>query len=308
MFKKYLKLFLKLVVSGFFLFWVIYKVDWISVLRDVERIKWPYLIIYVIAVLVGMAICAHKWRILASFKKIELSFNDYFKFYLAGTFINNFMPSFIGGDTFKAYETGKPQGKYIEAASSVMMDRITGLFAATLLAIVFSLLNLKTVLANPALAIVNLAVILSFSLDILIMLIRRKKFWSRFKRFFPDKFVDFMIDLGTYSGEHSVMKKAILWGIAFDFIGIALANYILFAALGLHIGLVNYLSVIFLISIIASVPISVNNIGIKEWAYITFFGAFGLPISAVVTVAIISRFIQMFLSFFAMPVYLRRNK
>jgi uncharacterized protein (TIRG00374 family) len=307
--KKYTKLIIKAVISVFFLFWVIYKVDWLSVWGYLRVINLVYLVGYILAVLLGMAICAHKWRTLANFKEIDLNFGHFFKYYLAGTFINNFMPSFIGGDTFKAYETGKLDGgRYIEAASSVAMDRITGVFAATLLALVFTLLNLRLVLANPVLLIVNLIVLLSFSIDIIIMIVRRKDFWSRFKKYFPEKFVAFMIDLGSYSSEHGVIKKTVLWGMTFDIVGIALANYILFASLGIKVGIVNYLSVIFLISIISSVPISINNVGIKEWAYITFFGLFGLTSASVVTVAILSRFIQMAISFFAMPVYLKSKK
>ncbi|MDR3583417.1 MAG: lysylphosphatidylglycerol synthase transmembrane domain-containing protein [Candidatus Pacebacteria bacterium] len=306
--KKYTKRILKTIVSLIFLFWVIFKVNWAYAWKSFLTINAYYLIAYILVIILGMFICAYKWQILAKYKEINLNFGHFFKFYLAGTFINNFMPSFIGGDTFKAYETGKTDGRYIEAASSVMMDRITGLFAATILAIIFTLLNLKTVLGSPVLIIVNLAVLLSFSIDITIMLVRKKAFWSRFKKYFPEKFVAFMIDLGTYNGDHSVMNKTILLGMLFDFVGIALANYILFAALGIKIGMINYLSVIFLISIISSVPITINNIGIKAWSYIAFFGVFGLDSSLVATVSVLSSVIQVVISLFALPVYLRSKK
>lgn len=306
--KKYLKLFLKILVSAFFLFWVIFKVDWLSVWKNIRSVDPYYLVAYILAVIFGMAICAYKWKILANYKEIKMSFGNFFKFYLTGTFINNFMPSFIGGDTFKSYEAGKPQGKYLEAASSVMMDRITGLFGATILALIFTLINLKKVTENSTLLVVNIIVFLSFVVDIFIAVIRKKSFWSRFKKYFPDKIVAFIIDLGTYSQNFKIFKKSVFLSFAFDFVGIALANYILFAAIGIKIGLWDYLSVIFLISIISSVPISINNIGIKEWAYITFFGAFGLSADSVITVAIVGRFIQMFISFFALPVYLKSRK
>ena len=211
----------------------------------------------------------------------------------------------VGGDTFKAYEIGKPQGRYIEAASSVIMDRITGLFGATILALVFTALNFTHVFSNRTLVIANLIIALSFLFDIIIMKVRKKPFWGRFKKYFPDKIVDFMIDLGTYNNDRRVFKKVILLSFVFYVVGVALANYILFYALGIKINPIDYLSVIFLISIVSSVPVSINNIGIKEWAYIAFFGAFGVSASAAVTVAIISRFIQMFISFFALPVYLK---
>ena len=308
MFKKYIKRILKVIISAAFLFWVIFKVDWLNVLKNFESIRWPFMAAYILAVMIGMLICAYKWKTLANYKEIELPFGDFFKYYLTGTFINNFMPSFIGGDTFKAYETGKAQERYIEAASSVMMDRITGLFGATILTIIFTLLNFRQVIGNKVLVIANSLVLLSFLFDIFIMKIRHRLFWTRFKKYFPDKFVAFMIDLGTYNNDRRVFRKVTVLAFVFYFIGVALANYILFTALGIKIGMLDYLSVIFLISIVSSIPISINNIGIKEWAYIAFFGAFGVSATAAVTVAIISRFIQMFISFFALPVYLRARK
>lgn len=306
--KKYLKIVLKATVSLAFLFWVVYKVNWSSVLSDVAKVDFFYLVLYTLVVLLGMIICAYKWKILANFKGINLSLGDFFKLYLTGTFINNFMPSFIGGDTFKAYETGKTDGRYIEAASSVTMDRITGLLGATILALVFSLFNFSRVFSNPILFTVNIIILFSLSFDVFIAKIRHHSFWSRLGKFFPEKFVDFIIDLGTYNSNSKILQKTIILAIIFDFLGIALANYILFLALGVRIGILDYLSVVFLISIISSVPISVNNIGIKEWAYITFFGVFGLSSSSVITVAIVSRFVQMFISFFALPIYLKARR
>ena len=308
MYKKYIKLVLKIAISSIFLFWVVFKVDWASVINSIKSVSIFYLAIYVMIVLLGMVISSYKWQILADFKEIKLKFSNFFKFYLAGTFINNFMPSFIGGDTFKAYKIGKPQGRYIEAASSVAMDRITGLVGATVLALLFSLLNIKKIADSPILLIVNLIIFLSLLLDIFIAWIRKKSFWFRFKKYFPDKFAAFVIDLGTYNNNSNILSRAITWSLFFNLIGVALSNYILFMAFGINISLINYLSVIFLVSIVSSIPISINNIGIKEWAYITFFGVFGLSASPVVAVAIVSRFIQMLISFFALPVYLRREK
>lgn len=306
--KKYIKLFLKILVSLFFLFWVIFKVDWNEVILDIRFIDIGYLAAYILTVLLGMIISTYKWKVLSNFKEIYLSFGDFFKYYLAGTFINNFMPSFVGGDTFKVYETGKARGKYIEAASSVLMDRITGLFGATILALVFTLLNIKDVIESKTLIIVNLIILLSFAFDILISKIKKYLFWRHFKKYLPEKIISFVIDLGTYNDNSKILKKSVYLSFLFSFVGVALSNYILFLAMGVKIDMLDYLSVIFLISIVASVPVSINNIGIKEWAYITFFGVFGLEATQVVSVAIISRFIQMFISFFALPTYLRRSK
>lgn len=307
--KKYLNFFLKLSVSLGFLAWIILKTDWNQVLFYLDKIAAWKLVIYILFILLGIVISAHKWKLLAEFKNIKHnSFGDYYRFYLTGTFINNFMPSFIGGDTFRAYQIGKPEKKYIEAASSVMADRITGFIGMTILALFFSLLNLQTVLQNKILLVINLFLIFSLLIDIAAAKTRDCKFWEKFTNHIPQKIARFIFETQEYGASPRILAKTIFWGMIFQVIGVALANYILFWVLGIKISPLNYLSVIFLISIISSIPISINNIGLKEWAYLTFFGIYGLNASAAVTVAILSRLIQMLISFFALPAYLSRTK
>lgn len=306
--KKKIKLIIKLLVTLGFLAWVILKVDWEQVLFYLGAITLWKLALYALLIVVGIGISSYKWKLLAEFKGLRHNFGDYYRFYLTGTFINNFMPSFIGGDTFKAYETGRPEKKYIEAASSVMADRITGLIGMTILALFFSLLNLKNVLGNHFLLLINLALALSLFLDILIAKTRNFRAWKKFLDRLPQKIARFIIEVQDYSNDSGILTKAIFFGIIFQFIGVAVANFMLFWALGIQISLFNYLSVIFLISLISSIPISINNIGVKEWAYVTFFGIYGLDASAVVTVAILSRVIQMVISFFALPTYIKNKR
>jgi len=305
---KYTKLILKVAVSLFFIWLIFFSVDWLEVAENIRKINGFYLVAYIIVIILGIAISSYKWKILADFKGIKLNFVNFFKLYLTGNFINNFMPSFIGGDVYKAYSLGKPEKKYIEASSTVVMDRITGLFGAIFLALVFSLLNIKEVLSSHVLIVVNLIVVGSFLAIIFLLIIKKMTFWNQLKKYFPQKLIAFMADLKTYNGNSGIIQRSIIWAFVFDFVGIALANFILFTALGIKIGILDYLSIIFLISIIASIPVSINNIGLKEWAYIAFFGALNLNPPAIVTVAIVSRFIQMLISFLALPFYLKRDK
>lgn len=305
---KYLKLILKILVSLGFVTWLILKTNWSEVLFYIKEVSVWKLLLYVFFILLGILVSAYKWKILTGFKKINYSLWDHFRFYQAGTFINNFLPSFIGGDTFRAYQVGQKEKKYVEAVSTVLIDRITGFVGSTILVVFFSLLNFRTILQNRTLLIVVLLVLSTFLLDFFIIIVKRFSFWKKFSRFFPQKILLLFSELDGYSGGSHILPKTIGWSMLFGVIGVAIPNYILFWALGLHINILDYLSVIFLISIITAVPISVNNIGVKEWAYVTFFGAFGVNSAAVVTISILSRFIQMIISFFALPTYLKSRK
>ena len=304
--KKLVTISLKVIVSVGFLVLVIYQTNWLEVYENLQTINAWWLVLYTIVLLIGIFISSYKWKILTAFKGIHSSHWNFFKLYLIGTFINNFMPSFIAGDAFKAYQIGNPKDKYAEATSAVLMDRITGFVGATILAIAFSVLNYKAILSNNILIWINILLILSFGVDIFIAGLKRiRPLKNWILKVTPEKIIHFLRELYSYNNKDRVITKSIWLSILFSIVGVAILNYILFLALGVQIGTLNYLSVIFLISIISALPISINNIGLKEWAYITLFGLFGVNTSAVVTVAIISRFMQMLVSFLALPSYLK---
>ncbi len=305
---KIVKFILKATVSLGFVVYVIFKVDWKDVWSGILSVSWWQAIVYVLVLLFGMLVSSYKWKILTEYKNFKISLFEHFKFYLSGTFINNFMPSFVGGDAYKAYQIGKKDGRFTEAASTVFADRITGLLGAMIMALFFSVLNIMDVIKSSTLVIVNGLIILSFLLDIVLARMKNSEFWRRiFLKFLPEKIICLLREISDYSKNKQLIKKTVFLAMIYDLIGIALVNYVLFWSLGIHINMQDYLSVIFLTSIVASIPVTVNNIGIKEWSYIAFFGAVGIPSSPVITVAILSRILQMVVSFFALPMYLKNS-
>ena len=307
--KKIVKTILKIAVSLFFVVLVVYKTNWPEVLYYLKKIQLWQIFIYIMVYAISIAISSYKWKMLAEFKGIKNHFNTYFKLYLTGTFINNFMPSFVAGDAYKAYEIAGPEKKYMQASSTVIMDRITGLIGAMVLALVFSALNYKVLLQNDLLIFIDALIVLSLCTDVAIAGLKKIPALRSFvMRILPEKAVVFMQQIYNYSNNTAIIKKAVLWGMAFSVIGVAFLNYILFWGLGVKVDFLDYMSVIFLISIVSALPVTVNNIGLKEWAYITFFGIFGVSSGAVVAISVISRFLQMAVSFVALPAYLKSRK
>jgi uncharacterized protein (TIRG00374 family) len=263
----------------------------------------------VLVLISSLVIASYKWKMLAQFKGLDFSLRHFFNLYLAGTLINNFMPSFVAGEAYKAYEIAKPQKKYFEATSTVIMDRLTGLAAAMILALVFSVMNYKVLFRNNFLMTVDVLIIISLLIDIAIAQLKKISLLRRWvMKILPDQAVRFLQHIYNYSNNTSIIKKAVLWSILYSFIGVAFLNYILFWALGISVGFVNYMSVIFLISIISSLPITIDSIGLKEWAYIALFGLFGVGSGAALAVSVISRFLQILVSLGALPFYLKNKK
>ncbi|NTV41279.1 MAG: flippase-like domain-containing protein [Candidatus Moranbacteria bacterium] len=303
---KIFKFFLKLAVSLVFVAWLILKVNWREVLGYALKISWWQIVLYVAVLLLGMMISAYKWRVLAQFKDFDFPLVRYFQFYLTGTFLNNFFPSFIGGDTYRAYQLGKSERKYVSATATVVMDRVTGLLGAMILSVVFAIVNWRAVWQHQILLLIVAVAVAVLIGTLGVGVIVRFSFWKKLAEHTPKKVLEVIKDFVEYQGS-AALKKSIFFSVIYGLVGLGLVNWVLFSALGIQIGIINYLTVIFLVSIVSSIPVSVNNIGIKEWAYVTFFGFFGVSASAVVTIAIISRVLQMLVSFVALPMYLKNK-
>ena len=306
--KKLVKFLFKVLGSLFFVWWIVFKVNWAEVWMYLQKVSWWQIGLYILFYIVGMFFSSYKWKFLATHKKIHLPLISFFKSYFTATFINNFMPSFVGGDSFKIYQIGRLAGKYKETASSVIMDRLTGLWGAMVLALIFAIFNFSNIIQNKILLIINVVIFGGLIFWFLLLeFFKKREIRTPVKKI--DKTLNMVInEVNRYNGKSNEIWKAVLLSFPFNFIGLAGANYILFLVMGIQVGFLNYLSVIFLISIVSSVPVTINNIGIKEWAYISFFGFFGASSSAVISVAILSRVIQMVLSFLALPIYLSEKK
>jgi len=123
--------------------------------------------------------------------------------------------------------------------------------------------------------------------------------------FLPDKIINFLEELADFGSDLKIFGRAMIYSFLFNLIGVGLANLILFWSLGINIDLLDYFSVIFLISIVASIP---AGVGLKEWAYIAYFAPLGISILGAVMVAILNCFLQGLVNLAALPIYLKSKK
>lgn len=304
---KRVKFFAKTGVSAILFFWVVMKVDWKSAWGYVEQVRISFLLLYVMLLFLGMGISSYKWRILTRYKGFKKSFRWHFQTYLAGTFVNNFFPSTIGGDAYRILELGvSSDGKRSPAVSTIFFDRLTGLWALALLGCIFSLFQYQEMIQHFFWVLVVVVMGLFLVADIFLTFDSGGVF-TRWGRRISESFGNLLEEMEKFR-DRKVVARTFSFSIIFMIVGVGFSNYVLFHAFGLPIGIWQFLSVIFVINAVSALPISVNNIGIKEWAYFIFFGYLGLSTDVAVTVAIVSRFVQMLLSFLALPGYIKGKR
>lgn len=284
--------------------WLVWRINWGEVLLRILEVDVPYLSLYVALLLSGIAISARKWQIIAQAKGFERPYRDFFRAYLTGTFINNFLPSTVGGDTYRTLWLGRRDGALSPAISTTLFDRFTGLWAAMVFAFLFSLFHLPLVFGNPVWLSLILIIFILLSIDLSFPFIRKHETIRRLFAKLPEKLQYLIREIVNYP-LHRTVIPALGLSLVFNFVGVGLANLVLFWALGGEVHIIQYLGVIFLVTIVSNIPVSINNIGLKEWAYATFFGFLGASVEAAVAVAVTSRLIQMIVSFAAIPFYLR---
>lgn len=103
-------------------------------------------------VFLNLFFASERWRILIRSQGLEAKTGSVLKLSLIGTFFNFAMPGGVGGDVVKAYYFTKDQpGSKVVAVTSVLMDRILGLFAMVFLALVVMIYDLQHIVRTPTL-------------------------------------------------------------------------------------------------------------------------------------------------------------
>lgn len=302
--KKNLLMLGKIVVTVGLVYWLIERVDWNGVRAELSEVSWLLLGLYVVFQLTGNVISARKWQIIAEYKGLGFTLKEGFFTYLTGAFINNFLPSTIGGDAYRGLWLAKRSGARAAALSTVVFDRFIGLWTTALLALIFSFVLWPHIFTSLPLLVTLVALFGFLLVDLVITYLYCQSWFQGFiAKLSFQKLRRFLQEIIFYTKKH-VWVRTSVWSSLFIFVGLGLSNFTLFHALGSEITFLPFFSAILLVAIVSNIPISINNIGIKEWAYVVFFGLIGVSTETAVTAALLSRFIQMILSFIALPQYL----
>ena len=96
---------IKCVVSGSLIYWIVRGSNLGEIFMAVRSANTPLLLLGFSLNFVGIYVSAHRWRVLLKAQGVNVSFPFLLKSYLVGIFFNNFLPSTIGGDAVRAYDS-----------------------------------------------------------------------------------------------------------------------------------------------------------------------------------------------------------
>ncbi|MFT3829756.1 MAG: lysylphosphatidylglycerol synthase transmembrane domain-containing protein [Opitutaceae bacterium] len=286
-----------LVLKGLFsLVVVIYlgtKVEWRSFLKALASVSLPWFGTSVVLLTLCSVIGALRWHALLGVQQIALPFRRTLSVTLIGVFFNSFLLGSSGGDAVRIYMAAKDSpGKKLEAAWSVLADRLVGtsaLLLAALLILRFSVdldnseLSRLSDLSGVCLAACGMATAL-FYLFPKSVFQRLAPGWMNKENqgFLASSFRSILV--------HRDHPWRLTQAFVLSFMIVALlvlAGAALAKSLALDIPLSTLAIIIPLVLVIISVPVSISGFGVREGAFAFLFGVFRIGGDAYVEKAIL---------------------
>lgn len=257
-------LFLKLIVSSVLLYIVLSRTGPERVFYILKGMNLSAFISAILLYLLAQFISTCRWKLLLPG---TLKIKKLFPLYMIGSFFNTILPGLIGGDAVKAFYLYQVTGRGSLTLSSIFMDRYLGFVMLTVICIIAFPFG-YSYFQNSPIAWMLPFIVLSFIIASLLFfglrLGKRIKILSEFYDYFH-----------SYRNQKGIIVKALLISTFVQFSGI-LAVYILALGIGELVPFLACLIFLPLIIMFAALPISISGIGIREGAFVLFFGLIGI--------------------------------
>jgi uncharacterized protein (TIRG00374 family) len=230
--------------------------------------------------LLGVLITFYRWKLLLKGQNIILSNKDVISLGFIGLFFTSVLPGAVGGDIIKSvYIAKKVKTNKASSVLTVLLDRIIGITALVIICTFGLLMNLKTVLKQPALSslgIIIVAILLFLILLAFIGLSRRVHKNSFFNNIigkipFSETFNKVYQAFHAYRSAHKYLTYALLLSFLNHAMNIV-AFYIITKALGFgELGMYAYVFIVPIGMITTAIPITPAGIGIGQAAFLKLF-------------------------------------
>ena len=250
-----------------------------------------FMLIAVGAFILSGILGAYQWGLLLGFHGIKPGFAGTVARYFMGLFFNYILPGFVGGDVVRVYQASTISGKTTQAFSSTLADRMIGL----LMLVLFSLSAFLLMPNGPAHSVFPVAILLFVLLVCFVTAFAVKPVGKLFDRllspFLPaavrEKIAAVYREMHELTRAPGTLFAVITCSFFIQFSRIGV-HYLCGRAVGIEVGFVYFAMFVPVMEIIASLPISVGGIGVRESIGVTLFATLGVAEPSVVAYSLLA--------------------
>ncbi len=295
---------LKIIVSVGLIAALVWSVDWNEIYSHINELRPSLAIAATFLLSAQYAISAWKWQQSLKLHGVDYPFGYLLRILCIAFFFNNFLPTAIGGDAYRAYQTFENAKRPAYPISAVIVERILGL----LVLIIFGYISAVALVASGALAYGQELIILSAGMGLFVLL-----FFFAWRAGLLGNITKKIGNIGKLEPLVESMRimhanRGHLWGliglsVLFQVVAI-LAITLLFAALGFPGKFFESGFTAAAAGVAGVIPLSINGIGIVEGSFAFAAILASLPFSQAVIVALFTRVFGLVSSIFFGILYL----
>ena len=221
-----------------------------------------------------------KWHLLLKADSITIPMKSLFVSYMIGIFFSIFLPSNIGGDSYRMYDVSMASNNPAGSVASVFADRLSGFLSLVIIAAVSSVIVFKQIQRMMILivpfVILGMLVIILWGLYRqtpvkLILCITRLNRLTAVVRF-ADKFLN---SFAQYRKQSGLALRIMSLSFGFQF-SAAICVFAMALSLNARIPFIYFCAFVPIITMMEAIPISIYGVGIRDAGYVFFFGMAGL--------------------------------
>lgn len=303
--KKRIILSIKLALTAVFIFLLWRVVDGQGLALQMAQLHPGYLALYALTGVAMLLASNAKWHVLMSIHGPHPSFWQALRIYFIGYYFSALLPSNFGGDAARAVLASRTTGSTTAAATSVFMERVTGLVVLFALVAVMPLIG-PAELRHPAFVVP--AIICAGALATLVAaavfrrpltaLIRRVSdgliAWPRARRLVPvvDWFARFFLDAGAALAALGGNRRVALqvWSLTAAFYLLVWVHiFVAYRTFGVQPPM-EIIHVMPFVQFAVSLPVAIGgNLGYSEGVFGYYFSLIGIALEATLAVAILTR-------------------
>lgn len=295
---------LKALVSAGLIVFLVASVDWGRLVREHIEPDWPLLALAIAVYVAQFPLSAYKWQRSLVAHRLEFPYPFLLRVLSIGFFLNNFLPTSIGGDAYRVVRTLPSTGSRSRALSAVVLERAVGFAVLLAVGLLAALVLLR---GSPPPLIVYFATLVGSgfatlaTLAVLVRLGHLTALWERALSSPKMRVLTECAALIARSGRS--VAALVFWSIVFQVLAV-LAVYALFAGVGRPVDVATCAVVGAISVLVAVLPVSVNGIGVAEGSFVAAAVELGVELHHAVLVALLSRVLIVLLSVACGLVYL----
>ena len=230
---------------------------------------------------VGYYASSYRWKILLAAQNYKVPVSYLVQSYAVAMYFNNILPSTIGGDVVRAYDTWRYRVPKSKSITIVIVERFLGLLALLAFAVVAIFVASDFTEKIPYLTEMVLGLFVLMVIATIFIFMNQEliaKIGLLFDKPGLKLFKKQGKKLADAFKEFRGKNKALFWALVLSLIlqiNVIVHYWLISEALGMDISLMKYLFIIPIALFVMMIPISINAIGLRENLYVFFLLPYG---------------------------------